>query len=142
MIDARLTELESLYQTLAKANAVLAEADSFERWGRSSASAEEVARQDQAARGADAVAAKVARELLTRIESHRAHAPEILAQWVAAHVVLLDELLTREPALRAAIGMEKEAWLRFGRGQGPMHEPWPGSGVIVDARRRVELLGA
>jgi hypothetical protein len=141
MIDARLQELESLYQTLAKANTVLAEVDSFDRWGRAGASIEEAARQDEAARGAGALAEKVTRELKERIARHREHAPDIIAQWVDAHVLLLDELLAREPAKRAAIDFEKEAWLRFGRG-GPLHEPWPGSGVFVDSVRRMELLGA
>lgn len=120
---------------------MIAEADSFDRWGRSSASAEERTRQDQAARGAGVVAEKVTRELETLIAAHRAHAPDVIARWVEARVVLLDELLAREPALRAAIAYERDAWLRFGRGDARLHEPWSGSGVFVDPARRI-VLGA
>ncbi|MCX5743981.1 MAG: hypothetical protein NT062_15945 [Proteobacteria bacterium] len=141
MIDERVRELESLYQTLAKANAVLAEADSFERWGRTGASAAEVARQDEAAREAEAVAAKVTRELHERIATLRERAPDVIVRWAEVRVQLLDELLAHQPALRTVVSLEKEPWLQFARGEGPFPVPWPGSGVTVDPVRRVQLLG-
>ena len=144
MADPRVTALEVLLQRLARLNQDLMLSDSHERWG--GREYEEQKRYRDLGRTAEQAKAEVVATLTAEVNRLRVEDVEVLRTWVAAQVTLREEaraaLLRDEQkkVLAGEVTREIAAWQAVLTGPAAFVEPW--SSAFVDAKRRVELLGA
>ena len=137
----RVRQLELKLQSLKQHNDALTTVDGFERWG-GQADPGEVQRYVELGRTSTIARDRLIAELTADVTSLRASAPEVVAAWVEAHVLLLEELRTRSaPGLGPQLDDEVKAWREVGSGTRAFVDPWA-TGIRVDAARRVALLGA
>lgn len=144
MADPQVTALEVLLQQIARLNQDLMLADSHERWG--GGEVEEQQRYRDLGRSSEQAKAGVVGRLTAEVNRLRVENPEVLRAWVSAQVTLREEaraaLLKDElkKGLAGEVTREIAAWQAVLTGPTAFVEPW--SSAFVDAKRRVELLGA
>lgn len=144
MADPRVTALEVLLQRLARLNQDLMVSDSHERWG--GREVEEQQRYRELGRAAEQAKAEVVATLTAEVNRLRVEDVEVLRAWVSAQVTLREEaraaLLKDEQkkVLEGEVTREIAAWQAVLSGPSAFVDPW--SSAFVDAKRRVELLGA
>lgn len=136
----RLRTLEALFVSVQRAAGALAEVDGFDRWGRSNATPEQVARYDEQERANRLIYDRDKAALLAEVTSLRVTAPDVVARWVALHVQLLEEVAVRDPRLAATVKYERELWTAFAEARKSFDELIYSNAGVDPARRR-ELLG-
>src|SRR5512139_3567149 len=102
----RIHSLEALLVSVQQAAGALVEVDGFDRWGRSNASADQLAKYAQQERENRLIYDRDKAALEREVAEARASSPETLARWVALHVQLLEEALVKEPRLEVAANQE------------------------------------